>query len=35
MVIRQSIARERGGKITLDYLPEGLRCRFEFEIAQT
>lgn len=33
LVIRQSIARERDGKITLDYLPEGLRCRFEFDIA--
>jgi len=31
MVIRQSIARERGAKITIDYLPEGLSCRFEYE----
>jgi len=29
-VIRQSIARERSPKIQLDYLPEGLSCRFEF-----
>src|SRR5262249_34683419 len=29
-VIRQSIARERNPKIQLDYLPEGLSCRFEF-----
>jgi PAS domain S-box-containing protein len=29
-VIRQSIARERAPKIALDYLPEGLSCRFEF-----
>jgi PAS domain S-box-containing protein len=32
MVIRQSVARERGGKIMLDYAPAGLTCRFEFEI---
>jgi PAS domain S-box-containing protein len=32
LVIRQSVARERNGRITLDYLPDGLRCRFEFEI---
>jgi PAS domain S-box-containing protein len=31
MVIRQSIARERGAKITIDYLPDGVCCRFEFE----
>lgn len=31
LVIRQSVARERNGRITLDYLPEGLHCRFEFE----
>lgn len=35
MVIRQSVARERAHKTTLDYLPEGLRCRFEFELAQS
>ncbi len=35
LVIRQSIARERNGRITLDYLPEGLSCRFEFEIANS
>jgi PAS domain S-box-containing protein len=29
-VIRQSVARERGAKTMLDYLPEGLSCRFEF-----
>jgi PAS domain S-box-containing protein len=33
MVIRQSVARERAGRIVLDYLPEGLSCRFEFKIA--
>lgn len=31
LVIRQSVARERNGRIALDYLPEGLRCRFEFD----
>jgi PAS domain S-box-containing protein len=31
LVIRQSVAREKGAKIALDYLPEGLICRFEFE----
>lgn len=30
MVIRQSVARERAGRIVLDYLPDGLCCRFEF-----
>jgi len=30
MVIRQSVARERAGRIVMDYLPEGLSCRFEF-----
>jgi PAS domain S-box-containing protein len=34
MVIRQSVARERAGRIVLDYLPEGLSCRFEFTIAR-
>jgi PAS domain S-box-containing protein len=32
LVIRQSIAREKGAKLALDYLPEGLVCRFEFEL---
>jgi PAS domain S-box-containing protein len=32
MVIRQSVAREAGGSVTLDYLPEGLRCRLEFRM---
>lgn len=31
-VIRHSIAHEPNGKITLDYLPDGLRCSFTFEI---
>lgn len=31
-VIRHSIAHEPGGKIALDYLPDGLRCAFTFEI---
>jgi PAS domain S-box-containing protein len=31
-VIRHSITREPNGHIALDYLPDGLRCRFEFEI---
>jgi len=31
-VIRQSVARERHGNVTLDYAPEGLRCRMEMEI---
>jgi two-component sensor histidine kinase len=35
MVIRQSVARERGGKAVLEYLPEGLCCRFEFELARS
>ena len=34
MVIRQSVARERAGRIALDYLPEGLSCRLEFKIVQ-
>jgi PAS domain S-box-containing protein len=34
MVIRQSVAREPGGQVTFDYRPEGLRCLFEFQIAQ-
>jgi PAS domain S-box-containing protein len=33
LVIRQSVARERNGRITLDYLPAGLCCRFEFDTA--
>jgi len=32
LVIRQSVARERHGKVTLDYAPDGLRCRMEMEI---
>jgi len=32
LVIRQSVARERHGNVTLDYAPEGLRCRMEMEI---
>lgn len=31
LVIRQSVARERAGQIVMDYLPEGLSCRFEFK----
>jgi PAS domain S-box-containing protein len=31
-VIRHSVAHEPNGKITLDYLPDGLRCSFTFEI---
>ena len=34
MVIRQSVAREPNGKVTLDYLPAGLRCRLEFRIPE-
>jgi two-component sensor histidine kinase len=33
MVIRQSVAREPGGQVTFDYVPEGLHCIFEFQIA--
>ena len=32
LVVRQSIARERNGKIALEYRPDGLRCRFEFDM---
>jgi PAS domain S-box-containing protein len=32
MVIRQSVAREQKGRVALDYLTQGLACRFEFEI---
>jgi PAS domain S-box-containing protein len=32
LVIRQSVARERAGNIVLDYLPDGLSCRFEFKM---
>jgi PAS domain S-box-containing protein len=32
MVIRQSVAREQKGRVALDYLTQGLRCRFEFEV---
>lgn len=35
MVIRQSVARETDGRVTIDYLPEGLRCRLEFRISET
>jgi PAS domain S-box-containing protein len=34
LVIRQAVARERNGRISLDYAPEGLRCRFEMEIPE-
>ncbi len=34
MVILQSVAREPGGQVTFDYMPQGLRCLFEFQIAQ-
>jgi PAS domain S-box-containing protein len=33
MVIRQSVAREINGQVTIDYLPAGLRCRLEFQIS--
>ena len=32
-VIRHSVAHEPGGRITLDYRPDGLLCRFTFEVA--
>lgn len=32
LVIRQSVAREHHGGVTLEYAPEGLRCRIEMEI---
>jgi len=32
LVIRQSVARERHGNVTLDYASEGLRCRLEMEV---
>jgi PAS domain S-box-containing protein len=32
LVIRQSVARERHGNVTLEYAPAGLRCRIEMEI---
>jgi PAS domain S-box-containing protein len=31
-VIRHSVAHESKGRVALDYLAEGLRCEFEFEI---
>ena len=34
MVIRQSVAREADGRVTIDYLPDGLRCRLEFRISE-
>jgi PAS domain S-box-containing protein len=34
LVIRQAVARERNGGVSLDYAPEGLRCRFEMEIPE-
>jgi PAS domain S-box-containing protein len=30
-VVQQSVAHEPGAHVTLDYKPEGLHCRFEFE----
>lgn len=30
-VVRQSVAHEPGAQVTLDYKPDGLHCRFEFE----
>jgi len=33
-VIRQSVARERNGTITIDYRPSGLICRFEFDMPE-
>jgi len=35
LVIRQSVAREPGGRVTLDYQPGGLHCRFEFEVKRS
>ncbi len=32
-VIRHSVAHEPNGHIALDYSPEGLHCRFEFDMA--
>jgi PAS domain S-box-containing protein len=34
LVIRQAVARERNGRVNLDYAPEGLRCQFEMEISE-
>ncbi len=34
MVIRQSVAREINGRVVMDYLPEGLRCRLEFQVSE-
>src|SRR5262249_30259479 len=35
MVIRQSLAREADGRVTIDYLPQGLRCRLEFRMSES
>ena len=34
-VIRHSVAHEPGGSITLDYRPDGLFCKFTFEITDS
>lgn len=34
LVIRQSVVRETNGNVMFDYAPDGLCCRFEFEIAR-
>lgn len=33
-VVKQSVAHEPASQVTLDYKPEGLLCRFEFEIGR-
>ena len=33
-VVKQSVAHEPNSHVTLDYKPEGLHCRFEFEISR-
>jgi len=35
MVIRQSVAREAEGRVTLDYLPDGVCCRLEFRMPES
>jgi two-component sensor histidine kinase len=34
MVIRQSVAREAEGSVTLDYAPDGVCCRLEFRMPE-
>jgi PAS domain S-box-containing protein len=35
LVIRQAVARERNGRVSLDFARDGLHCRFEMEILES